>query len=121
MSGPVKVNGIEISWNLELLNSLWFIPFMTIFVPIHVLFLYGIRKEIFIKFYQIFMIVASIAIFMLGMSGIFNQLWFGNYDVSNFHSEGKWTCIYLAFKIYGIWVEEIYKSTKKKEEAKEKK
>ena len=118
MSGPGKVNGTEISWSLELLNAVWFIPFMIIFVPIHILFLHGIRKEIFIKFYKIFMIVASIAIFILGMRGIIN-IWFGNYDISNFNSESKWTCIYLAFKIYGIWVEEIYKSTNKKEEAKE--
>ena len=126
MSGPVKVNGTETPWNLELLNSVWFIPFMIIFVPIHVLFLQGIRKEItrfmfpWVFLYRIFMIVASICFFMLGMKGIIN-IWFGNYDISNFEAEGKWTCIYLAFMIYGIWVEEIYKSTKKKEEAKEEK
>ena len=132
MSRSVKIdlkgNGTEIPWSLELLDSsVWFIPFMIIFVPIHVLFLRGIRKEItrymfpLVFLYRIFMIVASIAIFMLGMRGIIKIIWFGNYDISTFEAEGKWTCIYSAFGIYGILVEEIYRSTKKKEEAKEKK
>ena len=32
----------------------------------------------------------------------------------------KWICFYLTFYIYGKWVEEIYKSVKEKEDAKEK-
>ena len=125
MSGPVKVTGTGIPWSLELLDSVWFIPFMIIFVPIHVLFLHGIRNEItrfmvpWVFFCQIFIILASIAIFMLGMRGTVNIIWFGNCEISR--AEVECICIYLAFKIYGVWVEEIYKSTKKKEEAKEKK
>ena len=36
-------------------------------------------------------------------------------------AEYKWICFVLTFYIYGTWVEEIYKSIKEKEDAKEKK
>ena len=112
------------AWSLELLDSVWFIPFMIIVVPIHVIFLHGIRKEItifmlpLVFLYAIFMIVASIAISILGMRGTVNVIWFGKREVSR--ADVKWTSMYLAFIIYGRWVEGIYKATKKKEEAKEK-
>ena len=65
------------------------------------------------------MILASVAIFVIGMTGTINVIWFGKCEITR--AEVESICIYLAFKIWGIWVEEIYKSTKKKEEAKEKK
>ena len=113
------------AWSLELLDSVWFIPFLIIVVPIHVLFLHGIRNEIsrfmvpWVFLFQIFMILASVAIFVIGMTGTINVIWFGKCEITR--AEVESICIYLAFKIWGIWVEEIYKSTKKKEEAKEKK
>ena len=111
--------------SLELLNSVWFIPFMIIVVPTHVLFLHGIRNEIsrfmvpWVFLFQIFMIFASVAIFVLGITGTVNIIWFGKCEITRAEVESIF--IYLVFKIWGIWVEEIYKSTKKKEEAEEKK
>ena len=118
-----KIKGTEIPGNLELTDQDKIEHMISILN--HGLLLHGIRKKIskfmfpWMFLYYIFILVGLILIGMLGIRLIINCFYADQFEISRV--DYKWTSIYSTVYIYKTWVEEIYKSTKKKEEAKEKK
>jgi len=143
-----KINGTKIPWNLEfILPTEGFLPLSFPHRIIHMnnivilgLLLHGIRKETtrtmlpWMSLYYIYMFTVLFVILILepilfcissypsgpiGMKLIVNCFSPDQFEISK--AEYKWICFFLTFYIYGTWVEEIFKSIKGKEDAKDKK
>ena len=109
-----KINGTEIPGNLNKIEHM-------LSILIHGLLLHGIRKKTskfmfpWIFLYYIFILVGLIPIVMVGIRLLINCFYADHFEISRV--DYKWTSIYSIVYIYKTWVEEIYKSIKKREEA----
>ena len=118
-----KIKGTEISGNLELTDQDKIEHMISILI--HGLLLHGIHKKTsrfmfpWMFLYYIFILVGLIPIVMLGIRLIINCFYADQFEISRV--DYKWTSIYSTVYIYKTWVEEVYKSIKKREEAIEKK
>ena len=118
-----KIRGIEIPGNLELADQDKIEHMISILI--HGLLLHGIRKKTskfmlpWMFLYYIFILVGLIPITMLGIRLFINCFFADHFEISRV--DYKWISIYSTVYIYKTWVEEIYKSIKAKEDAKEKK
>ena len=117
-----KIRGIEIPGNLELADQDKIEHMISILI--HGLLLHGIRKKTskfmfpWMFLYYIFILVGLIPIAMLGIRLFINCFFADHFEISRV--DYKWISIYSTVYIYKTWVEEIYKSIKKREEAIEK-